>query len=129
MGKLALSKKAHGVCFLDYRLGAQTGLDLLKEVIPEDCKIPIILLTGYGEHEVDLESMRIGAADYLIKDQMTAVLLERSIRYSIHRTQSRESIGVYWIPPLKELLFTITTAQSSILTVLELRSSIILLQK
>ena len=92
IGKLALSKKAHEVCFLDYRLGVKTGLDLLKEMLPEECKIPIILLTGYGEHEVDLEAMRVGAADYLIKDQITSGLLERSIRYSIHHTQSRESI-------------------------------------
>lgn len=91
-GKLAIRKKAHEVCFLDYRLGAQTGLDLLKELEPEDCRMPIILLTGYGEHEVDLEAMRIGAADYLVKDQITPALLERSIRYSIHHTQSRESI-------------------------------------
>ena len=92
MGKDELSKKAHEVCFLDYRLGARTGLDLLKEVVSEDTKIPIILLSGYGEHEVDLEAMRIGAADYLVKDQITSILLERSIRYSIHRAQSRESI-------------------------------------
>jgi signal transduction histidine kinase len=90
MGKQSLSKKTHEICFLDYRLGAKTGLDLLKEVLPEECKIPIILLTGYGEHDVDLEAMQVGAADYLVKDQITSTVLERSIRYSIHRTQSRD---------------------------------------
>jgi two-component system sensor histidine kinase/response regulator len=90
-GKFALSHKTHDVCFLDYRLGPQTGLDLLNEVINDDCKIPIILLTGYGEHEVDLEAMRVGAADYLVKDQITSTLLERSIRYSVHRAQSLEN--------------------------------------
>jgi two-component system cell cycle sensor histidine kinase/response regulator CckA len=91
-GKRALARRAHKVCFLDYRLGGQTGLDLLKETLADDYKIPIILLTGYGEHEVDLEAMRIGAADYLIKDQITPALLERSIRYAIHRAQSHENI-------------------------------------
>ena len=52
----------------------------------------MILLTGYGEHEVDLEAMRVGAADYLVKDQINAPLLERSIRYSIHRAQSMQAI-------------------------------------
>src|SRR3954447_228042 len=63
-GKIELSKKIHEVCFLDYRLGAQTGLDLLKEVIPGGCIIPMILLTGFGEHDIDLEAMKVGAADY-----------------------------------------------------------------
>lgn len=91
-GKKALLSKMHKVCLLDYRLGIQTGLDLLKEMISADCRIPIILLTGYGEHEVDLEAMRIGAADYLIKDKMTPALLERTLRYAIHRKQMEAQI-------------------------------------
>lgn len=91
-GKAAISKKTHDVCFLDYRLGGKTGLDLLKEVIAEGCTMPLILLTGYGEHEVDLEAMKVGAADYLVKDQVTPLLLERSMRYSIHRAQSLQEI-------------------------------------
>jgi signal transduction histidine kinase len=91
-GKEALAKRAHDVCFLDYRLGVKTGLDLLKEALEDHCQIPMILLTGYGEPEVDIEAMKVGAADYLVKDQITSLLLERSIRYSIHRAQAMQSI-------------------------------------
>jgi signal transduction histidine kinase len=96
-GKSALAEKIHDVCFLDYRLGGRTGLDLLKEAITEGCKIPIIVLTGYGEPEADLEAMKLGAADYLVKDQINSFisgteLLERCIRYSIHRAQSTQAI-------------------------------------
>ncbi|MGZ3651289.1 MAG: ATP-binding protein [Bdellovibrionota bacterium] len=80
------------VCFLDYRLGGHTGIDLLREAMAKGCKTPIILLTGYGEPEVDLEAMREGAADYLVKDQISPLLLERAIRYSIHRARSMQSI-------------------------------------
>lgn len=90
MGKQTLLKEIHDICFLDYRLGIRTGLDLLKEAIAEDCKTPVILLTGYGEHEVDLEAMRVGAVDYLVKDKISSAVLERSIRYSIHRAQSKK---------------------------------------
>ena len=85
----------YDICFLDYRLGSRTGLDFLRETIQEgsqSSKVPIILLTGYGEHEVDLEAMRIGAADYLVKDQVNPVLLEKSIRYSIHRAQATQAL-------------------------------------
>ncbi len=91
-GKALLQRRGHEVCFLDYRLGGKTGLELLKEVLGEGVKTPLILLTGYGEHEVDLEAMRVGAADYLVKDQVNPLLLERSIRYSIHRAQALQAI-------------------------------------
>jgi two-component system sporulation sensor kinase A len=43
----------------------------------------VILLTGVGSQTVDLEAMAAGAADYLAKPQLTADLLERSIRYAL----------------------------------------------
>ncbi|MBY0471804.1 response regulator [bacterium] len=87
-----LTSQNFDVCFLDYRLGGRTGLDLLKATMSNGVKTPIIILTGYGEHNVDLEAMNSGAADYLVKDQVDASLLERSIRYSIHRAQSMQAI-------------------------------------
>lgn len=80
------------VCFIDYRLGGRTGLDFLKEALGGGVVVPIIMLTGYGEQEVDLKAMEYGAADYLVKDQVSPLLLERSIRYSIHRAKSLEAI-------------------------------------
>src|SRR5437868_31787 len=76
LGRVALAAGECDICFLDYRLGPQTGLDLLQSSIAEGCKIPMILLTGYGEHEVDLKAMESGAADYLVKDEVTPYLLE-----------------------------------------------------
>lgn len=91
-GTKALSAGEHDVCFLDYRLGGHTGIDLLRFAQQNNCKIPMILLTGYGEQEVDLEAMKLGAADYLVKDQVNPPLLERAIRYSIHRAKSLQDI-------------------------------------
>lgn len=91
-GRQAILQGRHDICFLDYRLGGQTGLDLLRAAIGAGCRTPLILLTGYGEHEVDLEAMRMGAADYLVKDQASPALIERSIRYSIHRSRARAEL-------------------------------------
>lgn len=73
------------VCLIDYRLGEQNGIDLLRQAVHAGVKAPMILLTGQGEHDVDVEAMRLGASDYLIKGQITGPLLDRSIRYSIER--------------------------------------------
>ncbi len=92
-GVEALDRREHDVCFLDYRLGGHTGVDLLSEATKNGIKTPMILLTGYGEQEVDLEAMRLGAADYFVKDQVSPLLLERSIRYSIHRAKAAQALS------------------------------------
>lgn len=82
-----ISEKRHNVYLLDYRLGAQTGLELLKAALALGCKAPIIMLTTENP-EVDAEAMKLGAADFLSKDKLDSSLLERSIRYSLKHFQT-----------------------------------------
>jgi len=84
-GSAALRSSTHDIYFVDYHLGAKTGIDLLKEAMKYECKEPIILLTGQGNQKIDLEAMRSGAVDYLIKSQLTTEQLDRCIRYSLER--------------------------------------------
>jgi PAS domain S-box-containing protein len=93
--KEAVSKINDGdndIYLIDYRLGASTGLDLLKEVsCMEDCK-PLILLTGKGNRQIDVEAMKFGATDYLIKSDLDSEKLERCIRYSLDRYASLKAL-------------------------------------
>jgi PAS domain S-box-containing protein len=74
---------------VDYMLGAKSGLDLVREPVSKQSQIPFILLTGKGNYEVDIEAMEAGVTDYLVKGEVTAPLLERTIRYAIERYLSR----------------------------------------
>ena len=82
----------YDIYFIDYFLGARTGLDLLREGVERDCEAPMILLTGKGNHSVDIEAMRIGAADYLIKSELTVEKMERCIRYSMEKARSLKAL-------------------------------------
>ena len=82
----------HDVCLVDYRLGSGTGLQLLLAAAAIGCRTPIILLTGQGDKELDLEATEAGAADYLIKGQIEASVLERSMRYAIKHAHTLESL-------------------------------------
>lgn len=75
----------HDICLLDFRLGARDGIDLLRQAHQRDCNTPVIMLTGAGDRRVDRAAMNAGAADYLVKSELTAGLLERSLRYSLER--------------------------------------------
>jgi two-component system, cell cycle sensor histidine kinase and response regulator CckA len=88
----AISSREYDVCLVDYRLGSHNGLELLKEAQDRALNTPIILLTGQGDLEVDLQAMMRGAADYLVKGQIDAQLLERSIRYARERKRADERI-------------------------------------
>jgi len=80
------------VCLLDYALGDRTGMELLTRAVAAGVEVPIIFLTGQVERALDLEAMRSGAADYLVKGRINADLLERSIRYAIERGRSLSTL-------------------------------------
>lgn len=85
-----LSEEDYDICLFDYWLGSHSGLELLKAVRAIGNTVPVILLTGQGDKEVDVEAMKAGAADYLVKGQIDALLLERSIRYSLEQKRIEE---------------------------------------
>src|SRR5262252_7798551 len=49
--------RAYQVYFVDYRLGNESGLDLLHEIAPIQLDQPIILLTGKGNKAIDIQAM------------------------------------------------------------------------
>ena len=91
-GRTAISRDRHDVTLVDYRLGERTGLDLVREAVAEGCKAPIILLTGQNSRALDLQAMKAGAVDYLVKGEITAPLLDRAIRYAIERKEVEERL-------------------------------------
>lgn len=81
-----LQDRSFDMYFVDYRLGAKTGLDFLKEAVRLGREEPIVLLTGKGNKDLDIEALQMGATDYLVKTELTTDKLERCIRYSLERT-------------------------------------------
>ncbi len=71
--------------FVDYHLGDSNGLELLKEAVKLKCDKPVILLTGKGNKAIDIEAMKSGATDYLVKSELSSEKLERCIRYLLER--------------------------------------------
>ncbi|HYC87259.1 MAG TPA: response regulator, partial [Chryseosolibacter sp.] len=88
----AISRKEFDLYFVDYRLGAKTGIDLLREACDNHCEEPIILLTGKGNSAIDKQAMEMGAVDYLVKSELTTEKLERCIRYSLERAATMKAL-------------------------------------
>ena len=69
------------VVLIDLNLPDGDGLEFL-EVINSDHageKVPVIMLTGQGNEKMAVRAMKLGAADYLVKGDITAKLLINTI--------------------------------------------------
>jgi Signal transduction histidine kinase len=81
-GIARLGTRRYDAGLFDYGLGAGTGLDLLRKAVAVGTDMPIILLTGVDNPNIDNEALQTGASDYLCKVGLTSVQLERAIRYA-----------------------------------------------
>ncbi|MGV3523576.1 MAG: response regulator [Candidatus Sericytochromatia bacterium] len=84
-----LAKTPH-VALIDYFLHDQNGVDLIREARAQGCQVPFVLLTAREDYSTDLEAMRAGADDFLIKGRLEPQMLERVLRYvvNVHRQRS-----------------------------------------
>jgi PAS domain S-box-containing protein len=88
----AISEKKYDLFIFDYLLGAKTAFDLLEVVNKKQLDSPTILLTGVGDTNVDYEAANLGVYDYLVKSNLTADILERSIRYSLKQAETLRAL-------------------------------------
>src|SRR6185436_1667629 len=88
----AISRSPYDVCLLDLRLPDGDGIQFLTEANRRGIRCPIVLLTGQGEYPDDLQAMQAGAADFLVKAELTPSSLERSIRYAVESVAATESV-------------------------------------
>lgn len=83
--KKKLEMQHFDLILLDLSLPDSVGLDTFRkvqELVPE---IPIVILSGLSDQELVLQAVRLGAQDYLTKDQVNSQILLRSIHYAVER--------------------------------------------
>lgn len=72
------SLKPH-IVVCDINMPVMSGLELLKKCAERTDPPVFIMLTNYGEFNLAIESMRYRAVDYLLKTQLEAEVLEKSL--------------------------------------------------
>ena len=75
---------------LDYSLPDTNGLNLLAELQMRKLDRPVVIITGYGDENIAVQAVKLGAADYLVKSptfpQMLPAIAHRAIRsYQLRR--------------------------------------------
>ena len=78
---------------LDYRLGKESGLDVLRHIREAGNDVPVITLTGAGDESIAVESMKSGAEDYLVKGAVTPETLEIAVKRAIDAVRVRRELA------------------------------------
>jgi len=78
-----LSSETVIACFVDLRLGEESGLDFIEKNAAAYPDIPFMLITGKGGALVDEKALNVGAKDYLKKGEITSEQVFRSLRYAL----------------------------------------------
>lgn len=73
------------VVLLDLTLPDSAGLITLENLRASADHLPVVILTGINEEAIGLAAVKAGAQDFLDKDQLTAPLLVRAVRYALER--------------------------------------------
>jgi len=77
------------LAFVDLRLGAESGLDLVPRLLAERPGLDVVIITAYATFDTAVEAVKRGAVDYLPKPFTPA-----QIRHVVERLQERRKLAI-----------------------------------
>ena len=120
-GKEYLRKESADIIILDVNLPDGLGTDLLIEINSQPVRIPVIMITGYGDIEMAVEAMKNGAHDFLTKPIVDLENLKISINRAVeiiqmrrelfHLRKSQNNVDDFIIGNTKEMKLIVDQAQ------------------
>ncbi len=132
-----LGARSFDLVLADVRLGARSGLELMREVHAKDPDLAVVLMTGHGTVENAVQALRDGAADYLVKPihleelrtRVARALEKRRLHGEVHhlRAQLEQRSGLAGIvgasPAMQQVFDLVRQAAPTEATVLVLGES------
>ena len=108
-GLRALSEHRIGLVFLDYMLGAQSGLDVLRQIRASGYIGPVIAFTGQADEYAVADLIRCGGDDYVAKDDSHPEILKRAINNALAQEARRSAERLN-----KQLVFDLQTTKHAL---------------
>ncbi len=73
---------------VDYHMPGENGLSFINKVCSLSSPfVPLIMLTGQGSERVAVAAMKAGASDYLTKDELSELLLNKTIAHVLEKSK------------------------------------------
>lgn len=84
-GEAAFKEKIPDCVVLDYQLPGENGLETLKRLQDISKGVGFIMLTGQGDEKTAVKAMKMGASDYLVKNNITSIQLGNAVFNAISK--------------------------------------------
>ncbi|TNE60897.1 MAG: response regulator [Alphaproteobacteria bacterium] len=90
-----LEQKKYDCLLVDYNLPDANGLQLVREYCcgREAGQIGMVLITGAGNEKLAAEAIKLGAHDYLSKDQMNGSVLARAVDNAVQKSRMQRNLS------------------------------------
>ncbi len=114
-----LSENVFDVILLDLTLPDKTGETLIEQIVEIANITPVIILTGFTNVQFSVRALSLKVSDYLVKDDINASALIKSILYSIERKKStllleeseKRYINLFELSPQPMWIFNVNTLE------------------
>lgn len=90
-----LQKGGVDLIILDYKLPMGDGLSCIKKLRQIDTLVPIIVLSGVTTPEIGAQCVKLGADDYISKNDLSAAKLSTSVNKALARSFTRTGLREY----------------------------------
>ncbi|WKY47685.1 GGDEF domain-containing response regulator [Eubacteriaceae bacterium ES3] len=90
--KAVIKNQKLDLIFADLNLPDSNGLNTLKKLMEMVDEIPVIVMTGLSDKHMGIEAIRMGAEDYLVKDDLSTAVIEKAVLYARERSLLKEKI-------------------------------------
>jgi PAS domain S-box-containing protein len=91
-GIALLAKRKFDIVLLDLGLPDTVGVETFQKFREKAPDIPVIVVSGFADDEAAMYAVRNGAQDYLVKGNVSAEMVARSIRYALEREVIQDSL-------------------------------------
>ena len=95
------------IILLEYFISGKDGLQVAEELLNKRMNVPIVFLTVNKDFDIALKAMKLGAADYIVKEDISAVSLPEQIvsiveSYNGRMQSTNEELNAFRIQVIRE---------------------------